>query len=430
MQRFLFVSAPFGPFFRRLVSELEARNCRVWRSVSKGGELLETPKRCRLVFRNGAGDWKEFLRREIRARHITAVVTFNDTLPRNRDALAVARELGVDRLVLENGYLRPHWVTLDREGVNGFTLLPSSSRFYLDQRSPPVPVTTFAYRLRPHVVNAIKHFVADVALSPILPVDFRYYGDSIFTQARGYVREYVWRGTHDEVTPLDRIVDCAKVEGAAIFVALLQKPGDAQLVVHSDYGGNNPFLAEICRSFRLHAPANAHLVVKQHPLDYAIERTPEYFERLVVEHGLQGRAHYLRKTSIDPIMDVASGVVTINSTGGLQAVQRLIPTICCGRAFYDIDGLTHRGGLDTFWTSPEKPDPNGLEAFMNYLMTNTQVNGGFHSDEALALLVPTLADRMVDGVFAAHTQENPRIVREIEGNPSCFVSNVLGPRIA
>jgi capsular polysaccharide export protein len=40
-------------------------------------------------------------------RRIDAVVTFNDTLERNRTALDVAASLGLHSFVLENGYLRP-----------------------------------------------------------------------------------------------------------------------------------------------------------------------------------------------------------------------------------------------------------------------------------------------------------------------------------
>ena len=124
MSVLLFVGAPFGPFFSRLAREIESTGSSVFRTVCEGGEYLETPSHCRIIYRHRDGDWKRFIRGVMRRNKIDAVITFNDTLPRNRAALEVAEEMALHSFVLENGYLRPHWVTLERDGVNGFSRLP------------------------------------------------------------------------------------------------------------------------------------------------------------------------------------------------------------------------------------------------------------------------------------------------------------------
>ena len=112
---------------------------------------------------------------------------------------------------------------------------------------------------------------------------------------------------------------------------ILQKPGDAQLRVHSSYGSNNPFLREACESFAAFAPKDAVLVVKQHPLDYGVERSPRLFASLVKKLNLEGRAYYLRKTSIDIVLDNTDGFVMINSTSmavGVFGVPSVYTTLC------------------------------------------------------------------------------------------------------
>jgi capsular polysaccharide export protein len=403
MSVFLFVGAPFGPFFGRLAREIEGAGGQVFRTVCEGGEYLETPSQCRVPYRRQDGDWKRFIRNVMRRNKVEAVITFNDTLPRNRGALEVAEEMGLHSFVLENGYLRPHWVTLERDGVNGFSRLPRDPEVYLDPRlATPQPVRdrSFPAGLRPHVIHTITHFLAAIAFKPVLGFDANYYGDSVYRQAVGYMKEYAWRMTHDESGVLARVLEQADA-GRKVFLALLQKPGDAQLVVHSRHGGNAAFVEELIGSFAADAPEDAILVVKQHPLDYGVERTPARVAALIERHKLADRVFFLRKTSIDRIMARAHAVVTINSTAGLAAIIEEKPVLCVGRAFYNIPGLTCPGPLSRFWTDAKRPSPELVRGFVAFLTSTSQFNGGFHTPEGREILVPQLAARLLEGVRMA-----------------------------
>jgi capsular polysaccharide export protein len=378
MQRILFVSAPFGPFYKAVSRRLIRRGHHVWRVVWDGGDLIETPLGQQVIFRGDRSDWKEFIRRTIISRKISTVVTFNDTAPRNRIALNLARAMNINRFVVENGYLRPHWITFDRDGVNGYSELPKDATFYTSDKSAAAEHAEFPNRMRYHVFNTIRHFMGAMIFHPILPIVESYYGDPIVRQARGYFREYSWRITHSEVEKIAAIEALKRSSGAKVFVTLLQKPGDAQLRVHSPYGKNTGFLCQVCSSFAKSAPGNSVLVVKQHPYDYGTEKLPKLFSRLVREFNLEGRAFYIRKTSIDVVLDNSDGLVTVNSTGGLTAIMRQLPVVCCGEAVFNMEGLTHQGGLDSFWTSPTKPDSKAVDAFVTYLKRYSQLNGGFH----------------------------------------------------
>ena len=403
MSVFLFIGAPFGPFFARLSQEIEAAGGVAYRTVCEGGEFLETPSHCRVLYRHRDGDWKRFMRGVMRRNKIDAVITFNDTLPRNRGALEVAEEFGLHSFVLENGYLRPHWVTLERDGVNGFSRLPRDPEIYLEARqiaAEPTDARNFPAGLRPHVIHTINHFLAAIAFKPVLGFDANYYGDSVYRQGFGYFREYLWRVTHNESGVLARALELADA-GRKVFLALLQKPGDAQLVVHSRHGGNAAFVDELITSFAADAPADAVLVVKQHPLDYGVERTPARVAALIERHNLADRVFFLRKTSIDRIMARAHAVVTINSTAGLAAIIEEKPVLCVGRAFYNIPGLTSTGPLSRFWRDATPPSPALVQGFIAFLKNTSQFNGGFHTPEGREILVPLLAQRLIEGARMA-----------------------------
>jgi len=399
MQRILFISAPFGPFFRHIASTLAEHGHSVWRIVWDGGDLLETPFRHQVSFRGDAPEEETFLRNVLRRKHITTVITYNDTGRRNQLAANIARELGIKRLVLENGYLRPHWVTFDREGVNGYSNLPKDPGFYHSNGGTKPETVTFPVRMRDHVINTMKHFAASIALSPFIPFDASYYGDSLRRQARHYAREYFWRITHSEKRKIAKLRARTRDKD---FVVLMQKPGDAQLRVHSHYHKNRPFLTEVCKSFAAHAPADAMLVVKQHPYDYGVERLPRFLRDLSEELGIEDRVCYLRKTSIDMALDHSDGVITVNSTGGLTAVVRGQPVICCGNAIYNMPGLTFQDGLDRFWTEATPPSREIVDAFVSYLVAHSQINGGFHHPVGIELTAKALLRVISENSLAPH----------------------------
>jgi capsular polysaccharide export protein len=402
MQRILFISAPFGPFFKHAARKLCESGHSVWRIVWEGGDFVETPLRYQVPYWGGSASEEDFLRRVLKKRRITAIITYNDTGRRNQLAIRLARQSGIPCYVLENGYLRPHWVTLDREGVNGYSQLPKDPAFYRSFPGKATTPATFPVSMRDHVRNTMKHFAASLALWPILPFDPRYYGDALWRQARYYAKEYLWRITHTEKHKTAEIVQRKQEKQAKIFVVLMQKPGDAQLRVHSQYKKNRPFLTEVCKSFAAHAPKDAILIVKQHPYDYGVERLPQFFRALTARLGIENRAYYLRKTSIDIVFDHTDGLITVNSTGGLSAVIRGLPVMCCGKAIFNMAGLTFQGGLDRFWRETPQPCRETTSSFVAYLQAHSQINGGFHSLTGMELAAQALTRIITENSLAPH----------------------------
>ena len=52
--------------------------------------------------------------------------------------------------------------------------------------------------------------------------------------------------------------------------------------------------------------------------------------------------------SLDELVQHALGMVTVNSTAGLHALQMSCPVITLGQAVYDVPDLTFQGELDEF----------------------------------------------------------------------------------
>jgi capsular polysaccharide export protein len=92
-------------------------------------------------------------------------------------------------------------------------------------------------------------------------------------------------------------------------------------------------------------------------------------------------------------------VVTVNSTGGLAALEAGLPTVALGHAIYDLEGLTHRSGLDRFWSAPEPPEPELFASFKRTVMARTQVNGAFATSKGARLAADGVARRLLSATY-------------------------------
>ncbi|MDE8346376.1 MAG: hypothetical protein POH28_09425 [Acidocella sp.] len=405
---------PFGLFFKDFSAALVAAGCHVKRVVFDAGDFVSTPAQHRLVYRGNEAGWPRFIETILRRYKIDGVITFNDAHFREAGALAAAERLGIHRYVMEHGYLRPRWITFERDGVNADSKLPRAIEFYRDQNIAPPSDAQFDFRLRGVVVNTIAHFAVAIAGSPFLRYNSRYYGDSIRQQASGYVFETLRRLSHTRHREMLDI-EALRAPDAKPFLCLLQKPGDVQLVRHSRFDGNAAFIREVMQSFAASAPENARLIIKQHPLDYGKEGCDRLVFKLAEELGIASKVAFVRNISIENIMPLIEGAITINSTAGLACIMAGKSVKSLGRAIYNFEGLTDQKPLDEFWHGTPPPLASDVACFVNYLKATSQFNGGFETAAARMVLVPLLVDAIKQDTLAWHPAAKAAPLQEPRG---------------
>ena len=151
---------------------------------------------------------------------------------------------------------------------------------------------------------------------------------------------------------------------------------------------------EVLESFR-DAPEDAILLIKRHPLDPDIHGWRRMIEEAAHRIGVGGRVRFVERFDLMPLLSAARGVVTVNSTAGPLALKAGTPVFVLGDAIYDVPGVTAQGTLADFWHAPPPVDLGNFEALCRALKAKCLVNGGFHSKEALDLLVTGSADRLL-----------------------------------
>lgn len=392
---YLLLQGLMGPFFSLLGSALMAAGHDVHGVMFNGGDRFFWRNRNAINYTGRPVEWPEFLERLIIERGVTDVVLFGDGRPIHRAAVAVCNRLQVQIHVFEEGYVRPDYVTLERDGVNGHSSLPRDPQWYRDMARdlPPVatlPPVPFSFNTR--VRQGIGYNLAQLAMSWFY---------------RHYESHRPWHPLHEGVGWIKRLRQRkgARVRSAALvrdlwasaapyFVFPLQLDNDSQLQLHSPFRALAPAIEHVVASFAAHAEPGTMLLVKQHPLDNGLQDWQAMVADFARAHGVGERVLYMEIGDIVPVVQQSRGLITINSTTGTLALAVGVPTAVLGQAVYDIAGMTYQGSLDAFWTAPEPPDAELFAAFRRVLIERCLIPGGFFSDHGLNLLVRSAVARL------------------------------------
>lgn len=377
-KRILLLQGPVGPFFWRFSRDLANAGATVFKINFNGGDWLFY-RRDAIAFRGDIDAWPAFLEALLERLQIDVVMLFGDCRAHHRIAHRIARDKGLEVGVFEEGYIRPDYVTLERDGVNGFSALPNHPLYYLNKvpskkiRTEPVGNTFW------HAAGwACLYYLAAHALRPVFSC-YRHHRPLTIRETLPWIKSF-WRkmfyrvkerGVQERLTgPLSK----------KFFLAPLQVHTDAQIHTHSDFESVEAFIRTVVRSFAQQAPADTILVVKHHPMDRGYSDYSGLMRRLGRELEVGSRLLYIHDQHLPSLLDHARGVVLINSTVGLSALYHKAPLKVCGNSIYNIQGLVYQGPLDEFWQQAEHitVDAELFRRFRSYVIERTQLNGSFY----------------------------------------------------
>jgi capsular polysaccharide export protein len=219
------------------------------------------------------------------------LVTWNGLIDCYARVVTAARERGMRTALLEGGALRGT-LQVDPQGTNGASSLVGidAERFRVIPADPGLYRETFTAR----PVNSALH-------REPLPCDLQ---------------------------PLP----------ARYVVLPMQTHGDTQLTHFAAPHRQRmeSLLAEVNAAMPLPSPP---LVVKEHPWEHG----RAHYDDLRKEYP---HCYWCRTRDMDSLLAGAAAVVTVNSTVGVQAMQRRIPVVTLGLAYYSKAGLVLDGTRD------------------------------------------------------------------------------------
>lgn len=386
-QRILLLQGPIGPFFKDFADWLvNTQEKYVYKFNFNSGDkyyFSSTLENQFIIdYCDSLENFESYLYNFCQQYQIDAVVCFGDTRPYHRIAKTVTKQLQRSFWVFEEGYFRPHYITLEKEGVNAFSLLPRDKSFFLEQlpylKEPkqPLPVAKGFF---PMTRLATCYYIVACYSQKYYPLyqhhriyNLRYY---IKLWAISGIKRawYYWKDRS-----FAKQVEQQKF--GDFYLVPLQVYDDSQVKIHCDFDSVEQFLIYVLDSFVKDAPSHLTLIVKHHPMDRGFISYQPIIDRYLQRYPqLHNRLFYILDVPMPVLLRYGKGMVTLNSTSGLSALIHNMPVITLGRANYNIPGITHQGTLAEFWHNPQQPDQKAFHAYHLYHLNKTQINGSFYN---------------------------------------------------
>jgi capsular polysaccharide export protein len=311
-------------------------------------------------------------------------------------AVDLARSRGIQVHVFEEGYFRPDWITLERDGTNGHSRLPRGPEAYLaeaasilEEAPAALPVSGgFSTRVRWEILNQI----ATMLLAPLYPHYKRHRSHHPLSEMCGWLKRLAKRPLERRYAArLSRYLETARPN---YYLLPLQLETDYQIRRHSRFKSMGHVMEVTLESFARSAPTDSLLVIKLHPLDNGIANFRKQARKIARRLKLGGRVLVMDGGHLPSLLARSEGVVVVNSTTGLSAIQYHKPVAVLGSAIFNLAGLTFQGPLDNFWRESAPPDAELLSAFRKVVLTRAQVNGSFFTQDGLDLALAGAIERL------------------------------------
>lgn len=388
-RRVLFLQGLPSPFFRRLAEALAAAGCTALAVNLCAGDRLFWRGHSTLRYRGTLAAWPTYIGSLMDREQVTDLVLLGESRAYHREAIEAAHARGIRVVTTDFGYLRPDWITFEREGMSSASLFPRDPE-KIRALAARLPAVDPAPRYREAFWTLARWDLMYQAANLLLAWRYPHYRKPF--KAHPPWRHYPsialrllrapWRERHAQAVTHE-LVDTGK----RYFVFPLQLEFDAQITAYSPFQRLDDAIGQVVRSFARHAREHDVLLIKVHPLDPGVRRWDRIAIAVADRLGATNRLRYLDGGSLDRMIEGAVGMVTVNSTSGLRALQLGCPVKVLGDAIYDVPGLTAQTTLDDFWNAPTPPDPLLRDAFVRALAGTVQIRGSFYTEPGLSAAV-------------------------------------------
>ncbi|WP_172294620.1 capsular biosynthesis protein [Pseudoruegeria sp. HB172150] len=379
-RRFLLLQGPSSRFFLHLGFALRARGGDVSKVGFCPGERIFWNGRAGryLSYRGRAEAFGAWFRETAVSLGVTDVIMLGDGRTPHAAAIEeiTTHRMNVRIWIVEHGYLRPDLILIEPDGMGGASTIPA--RFLAAGNIAQVgTLPRWKGSFRRYAAMDVTYHASNLALSWLTYPHYRSHsGIHPIREYSGWILKSVLSSARQR-SRCEALKRVAAHDGP-LFLFPLQLSHDVQLFKSGTGEPQEEILDRVVTSFLGNASLNAALVVKTHPLDNGLTDW-----RARVEPA-GSRVIYLDGGDLNGLLARADGVVTVNSTVGLTALQAGCSTHVLGRSVYRSAGLTDQQPLDEFWNDPQAPDAERVDAFCDFLRSCFHVPGTFDGPGAIA----------------------------------------------
>ncbi len=379
---------------------LKLAGANVWRIGFNAGDARFWPDADSYIpYTKTPEDWDHDAARMLSDLNATDVVLYGDVRPIHASAVKAAKAIGVRVHVFEEGYLRPSWVTYERDGANGNSALMSLSiaqmQAALNAYAPELSAAPSRWgEMRHHLWHGARYQFHVMMRNQVYTGFTPHRALNVRQEFALYLRKFLGL----PVVAARRALATRRIRtgGFPYHLFLLQLEHDSSFQAHSDHASFADVLEEVFGAFAHGAPPHHHLVLKAHPLEDGRADLRRTTCALAARFGISDRVHFVAGGKLAPLLDQARSALTVNSTAAQQALWRGLPVKTLGRAIYAKRELVSDQPLAAFFARPTPPDMRAYRDFRHFLLESSQVTGGFYSRRGRQNLLRQVIDLMMD----------------------------------
>lgn len=398
--RVLLLQGPVGPFFKHLQKYLERNNFRTWRVCFNLADLFFSGFKNYFYFRGDLQKWHHWLLHFVKAMQIDYIILFGSERKIHSVARQVAKIANIQIISLEEGYIRPGFITIENEGNNASS--PIARKF-------PQMSATCKYALKPKDFKPINHMIMYGAIYYTLRaiLAFRSQKKLFHRQINFFAEIFYWlrnfyrwlaKTAHNYKT-IEHLVEHYDKK---YYLVPLQVTADSNLQ-YAAMGWNTPKLIfETIQSFALTAPSDCKLIFKIHPLERGHNNHAKLIGKTAKTFGISNRVSTIYVGSLGLLTRHAAGMITINSTSGLSAIFHGTPLLVIGNALYAHPKLaTCANGapnFNEFWSKRHVASKKERESYINWIKYNALKPGDFYTSKGMKVACYHILSKLQDDI--------------------------------
>jgi capsular polysaccharide export protein len=385
--RVVLLQGPVGPFFRRLHRFLERRGFEVLRICFDAGDRFFALGTDCHVYGGGRQEWQAWFSDFVSLANPDHVVYFGAEREIHRIARSVAEASGVNVISLEEGYIRPGFVTVERGANNSGSpiagLMPPDVFDVIAVDSSRSDFRGFGRMC----VHGAVYYTIRMLFSGWAQRELFHRRFNLVHEALAWVRNY-WRRTMHLGRNFSAIERLLEHHHGQYFIVPLQVAADSQMAQAARGWNSVSLIDAVLSSFALRAPETNRLVFKIHPIERGHSTDEHRIRSSAQRLGIADRVDVIDTGSLGLLTRHSAGMITINSTSGLSAIAHGVPLLVVGDALYANERLAvcARGepDFDAFWQGAPVADLLERRRYLAWIKASCLKRGDFYARKGMA----------------------------------------------
>lgn len=281
----------------------------------------------------------EYLKDLVESKKIDKIIMWNNSYIFDRIAWHFAKKNNVPLVIFEQGFFRPFTFTVDSKGVNNENSMPSDVQYY--KNIVVDEIIYDEYFMKPITFNLnnfndkSKYIIIIGKIQRILyEIIDRFYYSVLQKEIDCRIINLNIKSIIERIVKRDNVINQELVLPQNYIFIPFQVHDDSQIILNSSNIKSMEMLVQVIDKIsELPQFKELSFVFKEHPVSKA------NYEKMYKKYKNNSKLIFLKNGNTKKLIENSQGIITVNSTVGIEALSLNKKVMTLGSAFFNIDGI-------------------------------------------------------------------------------------------